>query len=956
MVFGGWRSPSAADDDREGGGQSVYSNVRHEAGAPPSLPSLPGASHVDYLLIDTDGRLTAPPTEPSWSAVFPSSSFLAPRQPAHAIARPGLVRDLERASRRQLTFVLGPSGSGKSVLLSQWALTHGEDVVWIHVEPETGASGLAHGLVHALDTVHPHVSDGLEELVDPHGSGLGRRFLLAVADAATNLPPTILAIDDLDSLVLPELATDLVALAEVLPPQIRLVLAARRRPVAALHRLMARGELSVIRPESLAFDDEETAAAVALVVGHEVKSAIVAMLHDRTGGWPIAVTMAAFALRSSPDHSAFLDRCRNTQDDLADHLTREVLAFLPEPEGRLLAGVALLDRVDAGLAEFALELTGASYLLERLVARTGVVVELDTDRRWYRVHDVVKDVLRRSDSSHGARQRQVLLRAARWHQERGELTDAARYLQRAAAWPELVLLLQLEGRRLAANGNGALLARWATSVSVRHLLAHPEDGAPVIEAMARGGLVEEATRLSRTLGEIDAAPEWLATVDIVLSLVSGELLHDPDAVLTTCDRLEAIAAGAPDAAVPPANMVEPLDRRGLAAVAELWRGRAHQQRGAYQASLAAFRAARQPGEHAGPALVDLLAMFGEATTLAWMGRLHAAEHLVEQLDLLAHDEPRGLPAELGVARAIIALARGDADAVQAVLGQIDLRIQAPWLKLWTLWDAVLRAEAALLVGDLDHAAALLSWDDPDPLLTGFAFPAARSTDHAVVPPPLLADQRLALLARVHLARGHHSAARLALRAGPRLVAGRLASVVLALGAGDVADARRVLAELDHVEHRHRLERDALEALVAELAGDEATARRILLETAEHAAIEGDLRPFLLPRQLATPLLRRSAPADATGILTTALDALGARRPAGRARPLHSVVASLSPRELEVLPLLPTHLTVSDIAERLYISTNTAKTHLRHIYRKLAVGNRRAAVTRATELGLLDGWR
>ena len=61
---------------------------------------------------------------------------------------------------------------------------------------------------------------------------------------------------------------------------------------------------------------------------------------------------------------------------------------------------------------------------------------------------------------------------------------------------------------------------------------------------------------------------------------------------------------------------------------------------------------------------------------------------------------------------------------------------------------------------------------------------------------------------------------------------------------------------------------------------------------------------------------------------------------------------LSDRELEVLRLLATELTGPEIARHLFVSVNTLRTHTRHIFTKLDVNTRRAAVRRATELGLL----
>ena len=61
---------------------------------------------------------------------------------------------------------------------------------------------------------------------------------------------------------------------------------------------------------------------------------------------------------------------------------------------------------------------------------------------------------------------------------------------------------------------------------------------------------------------------------------------------------------------------------------------------------------------------------------------------------------------------------------------------------------------------------------------------------------------------------------------------------------------------------------------------------------------------------------------------------------------------LSERELEVLRLLATSLTGPEISRQLFMSVNTFRTHTKHIFTKLDVNTRRAAVHRAADLGLL----
>ena len=63
---------------------------------------------------------------------------------------------------------------------------------------------------------------------------------------------------------------------------------------------------------------------------------------------------------------------------------------------------------------------------------------------------------------------------------------------------------------------------------------------------------------------------------------------------------------------------------------------------------------------------------------------------------------------------------------------------------------------------------------------------------------------------------------------------------------------------------------------------------------------------------------------------------------------------LSPAELRLLPYLQTHLTLAEIAGRLFVSHNTVRSQVGSIYRKLGASSRSDAVQRATSVGLLGG--
>jgi LuxR family maltose regulon positive regulatory protein len=108
--------------------------------------------------------------------------------------------------------------------------------------------------------------------------------------------------------------------------------------------------------------------------------------------------------------------------------------------------------------------------------------------------------------------------------------------------------------------------------------------------------------------------------------------------------------------------------------------------------------------------------------------------------------------------------------------------------------------------------------------------------------------------------------------------------------------------------------------------------------------------------------------DAGPALTPLLSYLAAQRPdstflnrlvpdatasAALAPSAQALVEPLSDRELDVLRLLASELDGPSIARHLVVSLNTVRTHTKHIYTKLDVNSRRAAVSRAHQIGLLS---
>jgi len=88
------------------------------------------------------------------------------------------------------------------------------------------------------------------------------------------------------------------------------------------------------------------------------------------------------------------------------------------------------------------------------------------------------------------------------------------------------------------------------------------------------------------------------------------------------------------------------------------------------------------------------------------------------------------------------------------------------------------------------------------------------------------------------------------------------------------------------------------------------------------------------------------------LIADILSVLAGRGPAPPRAGPRPPLEALSESELRVLRYLPTNLTAPEIANELYVSRNTVKTHMRNLYAKLGTHRRAEAVASARDLGLL----
>jgi LuxR family maltose regulon positive regulatory protein len=883
------------------------------------------------------------------------------------VPRQRLRERLSAGAGSALTLISAPAGFGKTTLLTDWLAAvprEGLAAGWLSLDDADNDPSLFWKYVVAAlrSVVAREVGVGALSLLESSQAPIDAVLTALINDLFAVSEDVILVLDDYHVIEAPEVHDGVVFLLEHLPPRMHVIIASRADPPFSLARWRGVGGLTEIRAADLRFTPEESATYLDGTVGGVLTAQDVATLDQRTEGWIAALQLAALSMQGRDDLRSFIAGFAGDDRYIVDYLVEEVLQRQSEDVRQFLLQSSILDRLSGPLCDAVTGQANGGATLVTLERANLFLVPLDDRRRWYRYHHLFADVLRAHLLDEQADNVAVLhSRASGWFERSGEPAEAIRHALAAEDFDRAATLAEVAIRAMAQARQEATMRGWlkvlpAEVVRVRPVLTVGFAGALLLAGEFEG--VEERLRdaerwLDLTGSEARAAgmvvadeagfrslPGTIEAYRAALALVGGDVqstvTHARRALELSPaedDLIRASAAGVLGLAYwaggdleagfeAYSECVDGLRRVGhiadifgcSIALADIRRtqGRLRDVMRIYEHALQANEPDRPLVRGTADMYVGMSELYRERDDLKT-----ATELLVRSKELGEH---LGMPQNRYrwlVAMARIREAEGDAGAAVDLLDEAERAYVADFFPNVRPVAAV-RARSHLLQGELGEA---LAWVRERGLSAHDDLSYLREFEHVT-------------LARVLLALHRTERSEESLQDAAQLLDRLLAEAESAGRAGTVIEIL------------------VLHALAHQTRGDMPAALASLKRAVGLAEPEGYVRIFT----------------DEGAPMGSLLRALASQGPAGRsARQILAISSAtdhdrpskqplldpLSDRELDVLRLLGTDLSGPEIARELVVSLNTVRTHQKHIYAKLGVSNRRAAVRQGDELKLLS---
>lgn len=902
------------------------------------------------------------------------TKLMPPRLPSAFIQRDDLLARLDMGLAKKVILVSAPTGFGKTTLVRMWIANRDFPSAWVTLDDhDNDAAHFWTYVCSALRTIDSSLGKtALSMLASPQPPSFEALLTPLLNDLTRLRKSSVLVLEDYHAIKSTEINEGVSFLIQHLPESLHLVFITRTEPDLPLGILRARAELVEINATDLRFDQEETEAFLRTAIQDALPSSALNRLLQKTEGWPAGLRLVTLLLqnkRSSPadkssatDVEGMIQSFSGSDRYITDYLIKEVFESQSAEAQSFLLKTSFFGRLTGSLCDAILETKNNAAILEHLDRDNLFIVQLEQsgNQIWYRYNPLFAESLQylakqRLDE---AEIKSLFEKASEWYEYHGLFDEAIESALAAKLFDRAMTLIE---KFIEIHDMSALrtIGRWLENIPQQEILRHPiicftyaqvilfssDRFAPAtaarIEPFLRAAestwqTAEDHQRLGQLLSfrgnvvwwqgdiqkafdysrqSLDELPEydvfWRGNSLLSVSyeaLSAGRILEAQDKALEARALLGAAQ-----------NLFGVLAATQFLAEIFFWQGELEQAEQLNQQILTEAVGEESMLDDQGVASLNLAQIAYERNDLD-----QAEQFATRALNLSQQRANEMLEVQATIRLAYIHSAKGDALRARELLKSLEAKIQNP-----ILLREIQNAQALLSIRAADVSSTLplrgvlrLSLDWWVKIVSA----ENQNTLH------LQKEREAFTLARLRMAEG---------KANEVLD-------VLKQWQEDAAQNGRVRSQVEGlileamVHHSDSNLSQAGKSLSEALTiGQAKQFRRIFLdEGTRMVALLPAILPKLSNRTLslfATTLLHSFSP-EMTSHLTAINSAVQ--------------IEPLSGQELRVLRLLVAGLSNADIAQELVVSTNTIKTHVKSIYRKLNINSREEAREVARELKLL----
>ncbi len=312
------------------------------------------------------------------------------------VQREILNSKLNQSLKSKLTLISAPAGFGKTTLLSEWINNEKIPTAWFSLnkgdnDPVDFLSYIILG-IQGIKTEFG--KSALELLKSPNTPNTELIINLLINEIIEIKEDYLLVFDDFHLINNAKIIQLVGYLIDNIPNNTHVVILTRSDPPLPIARLRSQHQLLELRSSDLSFSVNEISTLFNKKLKIKLSIENSYKLENKTEGWIAGLHLTALSIPDPENVTDFIDALKGDNRFIMDYLIEEVLKIQTDDVKEFLLRTSILEQISAPLCDTVLNRTDSQEILENLEKSGMFVIPLDTDRRWYRYHHLFADLLK----------------------------------------------------------------------------------------------------------------------------------------------------------------------------------------------------------------------------------------------------------------------------------------------------------------------------------------------------------------------------------------------------------------------------------------------------------------------------------------------------------------------------------------------------------------------------------
>lgn len=388
-----------------------------------------------------------------------------------------MIDDINSAvNNYKLVTINAPAGYGKTTLITQWVRQTNKNnhIAWISIDKfDNKVNNFVNSLVQSFKSIDKNIF--IRQDYYKNHSSADLEFILScfIEELAKIENKIYIIFDDLHYIYSKIVFNSLNFFLNNLPDNVNVIITTRnKKKETCFSGLRSRNEIYEIDSDKLSFSDNEIKEFI--LSKNEISDNDLQIISKKTEGWIFALQVISLSMENCTDIKQLIKEFSGNNNCITEYLINETLSNLDEETEKFLLVSSILNKFNYEITSYVTGLKNSYEIIEKLSEKNLFLVSLDNKKEWYRYHTLFADLLHsRLKRKYPEQLKLYYTRICKWYEENNNPDQAVNYAYMINDYNYILNIIEKNSKNLIAKREILKLLDWYEKIPLKLIINNP---------------------------------------------------------------------------------------------------------------------------------------------------------------------------------------------------------------------------------------------------------------------------------------------------------------------------------------------------------------------------------------------------------------------------------------------------------------------------------------------------